>query len=371
MVETETEPMSSANSAYQVQISDQLDDPGWDAFLASTPGGSYQQTSLWARAKKFSKFRVSRVLVRQGEKIVAGAQMLIRSLPLVGAIGYVPRGPVLAPEHGDLARRVIDDLHQVARKERVRCLVLQAPAGADAMAAQILDWGFCPTSLSVAPNATLLVDLDRELDTILASMRKTTRYDIRSGEKKGTVVRLGTEEDLGAFYRLFVRSSERQNFSPEPLEYYRHLWGILAPPGLLKLFLAEVEGEPVSASLVIAFGDSVVFWRSGWSGSHSGHHANEVVQWHTIKWAKSNGHRYYDLGGIGPRTAAILQRGESLPNLPDFRGSLFKMGFGGKVAVFPKSSAIIYNRLLRWGYEKFSQTDRSRWGLARIVDFFT
>src|SRR4029077_5986398 len=179
VAQTVTGSMSLAKRAYHVEVADRMDDPEWDAFLRATPGGSYQQTSLWARAKSFVRLKPKRVVIRHGGKIIAGAQMLVRSVRPLGAIGYVTRGPVVAREHSGLADLVLKELDRLGRKEDVRCLVVQPPAADEVLAAQMLAWDSCPTFLSPAPVATLLVNLGKDLNAIMGAMRKTTRYDIR------------------------------------------------------------------------------------------------------------------------------------------------------------------------------------------------
>ncbi len=76
--------IASSTTNYQVRISDELEDPDWDAFLEKTPGGHHVQTSLWAQLKASFSWRTVRILVTQGEKIIAGAQLLMRTLPLAG-----------------------------------------------------------------------------------------------------------------------------------------------------------------------------------------------------------------------------------------------------------------------------------------------
>lgn len=196
-----------------------------------------------------------------------------------------------------------------------------------------------------------LINLNQDLGAIVTAMRKTTRYDIRAGEKRGITVRDGTEDDLGAFYQLALRTGERQNFSTEPLEYYRHIWRVLAPSHNLKLFLAEVSGETVSAAMMIAFGDSVTLWRSGWSGFYAGYYLNEAVQWTAIKWGKATGYCQDDFGGIGALTAGILKRGEALPDSPEYSAYLSKIGFGGEPAIFPKAALYVYSLLLHRAYK--------------------
>src|SRR5271157_4421491 len=108
--EAQSMSLSRSSGGYEVQVSREMDDPEWDAFLRATPGGSYQQTSFWARAKSFVRLRPVRVVIKHSETIVAGAQMLIRRVRPLGAVGYVTRGPLVAREHPGLARQVIEEL---------------------------------------------------------------------------------------------------------------------------------------------------------------------------------------------------------------------------------------------------------------------
>ena len=91
---TERDLDAVVNGDYQLRVAHETEDPAWDTFLAETPGGHHVQTSLWAQVRAAAGWRAVRVVARRGDGIVAGAQVLIRPLPLVGAIGYVPRGPL-------------------------------------------------------------------------------------------------------------------------------------------------------------------------------------------------------------------------------------------------------------------------------------
>lgn len=335
---------------YQVRVSQATEDPEWDAFLAHTPGGHHVQTSLWAQVKALLGWQAVRVVVTQGELIVAGAQLLMRPLPLAGAIGYVPKGPLCALEDPMLARLVIDELHQVAKAHHSQCLVVQPPDNCKALADWLPRWGFKPSSLNVAPIATVLIDLSKDLDDILAQMGKNTRYGIRRSLREGLTVREGTEGDLPTFYRILAAVGQRQQFSPGPEEYFVEMWRVLRPRGHIKLFLVECEGEAVSAHLVVPFGDTVVAKRGGWSGHRGRCCPNEMLEWATIKWAKSQGYRYYDLEGIDVRAARAIVRGEPLPHSLQQTPTSFKCGFGGQVTLFPGAYDCVYNPFLRWAY---------------------
>ncbi len=220
------------------------------------------------------------------------------------------------------------------------------------MAQQLPAWGFRPTSIELAPTATILLDLTKELDVLLAHMKKNTRQNIRRGQRSGITVREGTEQDLPRCYHLLTATSQRQHFATRSYayEYYVQMWRIFHPHGYIKLFLAEYEGEAVSAKLVIPFGDVVLSWRRGWSGHYGSYKPNEALEWAVIQWAHGHGYRYGDLGGLSAQAAHALVHGEPLPDGMQQTATSFKLGFGGQVTRFPATYDYIYNPVLRWGH---------------------
>jgi lipid II:glycine glycyltransferase (peptidoglycan interpeptide bridge formation enzyme) len=310
------------------------------------------QTSLWAQVKALLGWRAVRLVVSQGEQIVAGAQLLIRLFSGFGALGYVTKGPVCAVDDPLLPKLVINELLQVARTQRVQYLIVQPPNNGRAVAEALPGKGFRPSSVAVSTEATVQIDLQPELDEILARMRKQTRRDIRHGLGQGMVGREGTEHDLATFYRLLGATSERQKFLPYSPQYLSKLWQFYRPHGYARLFLAEYNGEVVSAQLVLAFGDTVIAKNSGWSGRYGSLGPNHIMDWTTLEWAKTQGYRYYDLEGIDPSVARMILNGGSLTDeLKRQHGPAFyKLGFGGEVSLLPGAYDYVFNPLLRWSY---------------------
>ena len=337
---------------YKIKLSYKAEEPEWDAFLADAIGGHHLQTGLWGQLKAFSGWRAARIIVTKREQIVAGAQLLMRPLPLIGNVCYVPKGPLFTSNDPELRNLFIDKLQQVVKTHRIVYLIVQPPCNYEAFAHQLPHLGFRPSRNSIAPTATVLVDLAMDLDKILAQMRSKTRYNIRVGERKGISVREGTESDLHAFHHLMVTTGQKNKFSPEPEEYFRTLWRLFHPHGYVKLFLAEYKGEAVSALLAIPFGNTVIYKRGAWAGHHGNLHPNEVMQWTAIKWAKSKGYRYYDLVGIDPEVARALVCGKSFTDGSRQGLTSFKLGFGGQITLFPEAYEYIPNPILRLAYTR-------------------
>ncbi len=332
---------------FQMRVSRETDDPTWDAFLGNTSGGDHVQTSLWAQVKELLGWQAVRLVVQRGDRIAAGAQILVRAVPVLGAIGYVPRGPLFASDDPALAQLLFAELRRIAKSHRIQFLAVQPPNNAETFARLLPDQGFRPASFELVPTATVLIDLEKDLDSILADMSRKTRYNVRVGERKGISIREGTENDLPTYYRMVVATSQRQGFAPHPEEYFKEMWRVFNPHGYFKLFLAEYEGEAVSAQLVIPFGDTVINKLSVWSGSHGDRRPNEALQWAAIQWAKANGYRYYDLEGIEREAAKAALHNDALPD--EFKQTVtsYKLGFGGEVTLLPGVYTYLYNPVLR------------------------
>jgi glycosyltransferase involved in cell wall biosynthesis/lipid II:glycine glycyltransferase (peptidoglycan interpeptide bridge formation enzyme) len=332
------------------RISTAAEDPAWDAFLASLPGGHHTQTSLWARVKSSMGWQAARVVVERQGHVVGGAQILYRRVPAVGAIGYVSRGPVLAADDDALGARILDEVENVTRELRIRHLTVQPPGSTDEAPPFFTDRPYLASDTEVAPRATVLLDVTAEPDQILAAMSSKTRYNIRLSGRRSVTVREGDAIDIGAYHRILVATASRQGFEAAPRRYFDAMLDVLAPGGHVRLCLGEIDGTPVSGQLAVAFGDTVVNKLSVWSGEGGRDRPNEALQWATIQWAHAHGFHRYDLEGLRLEAAHAVLHGEAPPASTSQSVTSYKLGFGGEVVVMPAACVWIPNRVARWGY---------------------
>ena len=354
---------------YRVEVTGEPYDEQWDAFLEGAPGGHYTQTSMWARLKAVFGWKATRIVVTRYDRIVAGAQILTRSLPFVGTIGYIPKGPVFDPDDPALYDSFMSELHRIIGNLRIRYINIQPPNNGDCFARTLPERGFRPGKVQVAPTATVIIDLSPDTDTLLAEMRKKTRRYIRLGLRRGIVVREGTENDLPAFYGLLEATGRRQGFRPYPQAYFSELWSLFRQRGDIALFLSEYEGDIVSAQLVILLDDTVVCKSFGWSGLHGNLGPNHVLDWSIMLWAKERGFRYYDMEGIDPDAAmAILHGDESFSKTEISGPTFYKLGFGGRAVMFPGPYERVYTPLFRFAYFNVYSGIRNRPVMKKILN---
>jgi lipid II:glycine glycyltransferase (peptidoglycan interpeptide bridge formation enzyme) len=328
-----------------VHVGQTLADPEWDQFVEATPGGTYQQTSMWAQVKSVAGWRPARIALSVNGAVVAGCQILVRRVPTLGAIGYVSHGPLVADGDDAALCAVLDAVQELVRKKRVLYLKLQPPPDGPDMAGALCQRQFTPGCLDPAPRMTVRVDLRRSPDEILAAMRARSRTYIRQAQRRGVVTREGGEEELPVFCDLVEAISRRKGYNPYPRGYYQQIWRSF--PGRAHLLLAEYKGDILSGTLLLAFGDTVSYKMGGWTSGHRDVRLNELVHWAGMKWARDRGYRYYDLEGIDPAVGEVILSGGDTADLAVPGMTHFKLGLGGDVIRFPGCYDYVCQPLLR------------------------
>jgi peptidoglycan pentaglycine glycine transferase (the first glycine) len=331
----------------QARVSEGATDPGWDEFVAATPGGDHLQTTSWAAVKRRVGWRAARLIVERAGNLVGGCQLLLRDLPLHGAIGYVPRAPLVVGRDPAVTDAVLDALTRLARREHVAYLKVQPPVDRPDLDAMLVRRGFVVSGLEAAPTTTTRIDLRRSEDDLLRAMRKTVRYDIRHAQRRGVTVRAGSAADAGVVGELVRATALRQrDFAAYPSDYYEEIWRSFDASGQARLLLAERGGAVLAFVLLIALGESAVTKAGGWSGADSNAHPNELLHWTGIQWARKQGYRYYDFDGIHLQVARAVQEGRPLPQPSANRVPHFKLRFGGEVVFFSPAYDVAPGRVL-------------------------
>lgn len=326
----------------EVSISKEGLDPEWDSFLETRPDGCYQQSSLWAKLKATIGWKHLRLVARERGGIIGGAQILLRPLRAFGAVGYVSKGPVIASDGPMVQRFVLDQLDRVARKEHILFLKMQPSYGTEDVAQRLLERGALPSETVVVSQATARVDIRPEPEAILARMPSNRRGHIRRAERKGVLVREGTEADMPIFHRLIKIHSQQKGYYPYPKDYHYNLWSIFSSKGRACLLVAEHEGEVLAARMNIAFGDVTFAMFVGDSGRCRELNAQSLLTWKAMLWGKEKGCVWYDFGGVSMCAAKATRNNEPIPDTRRGRLDKFKLSFGSQLIVRPGAYDVSY-----------------------------
>ncbi|MFZ3071382.1 MAG: peptidoglycan bridge formation glycyltransferase FemA/FemB family protein [Anaerolineaceae bacterium] len=319
-----------------------IDDASWDGHLTKYSDVHLLQTSGWARFKGHFGWSPARVQSESG-----AAQVLLRSLPLGYSIAYLPKGPVgtdwqaLWPQVDGLCRA-----HKAVFLQVEPDLVEPFPTEVQEA------WlpGFQVEEHPIQPRHTILIDLTRDEEALLAGMKQKTRYNIRLAERKG--VRVETTRDLAGFYTLMQTTAARDGFALHDFSYYQKVFEVFEPLGKCVLLRASYEDQPL-AYLMLFINQGRAWYFYGASDDESRNlMPTYLLQWEAMRWSKAHGASVYDLWGIPDEDEEVLER--DFTNRSDGLWGVyrFKRGFGGTIVRSAPAFIRVYQpliyRVYRW-----------------------
>lgn len=339
----------------------------WDSFVAQWPDFELMQSHKWSQFKQATGWKAIRLAVLSDEvssknknkdkdkdksgQWLGGALMLIKSFPLaLASIAYIPRGPLIKWENEMAVKSLLTAIHTQARQHRAIILKIEPPLRySPEVHATLEAYGFKQSQFNNQPQCSMLIDLTPDTDTILANMNATTRYNIRYSERKGVIIREATEADWDNFYKLMVTTAKRANFTARSEAYYRQQWDLLIGGNYAKLFLATYNNKILAVRMPAIFGNKAATLHSASSGLHKNLKPNELLMWHSIQWAKSQGCTMYDVWGIPDEVGHYLSQNKPIPK--GKKGGLwgvyrFKQGFGGQFIYYAGAYDYVYSKPL-------------------------
>ena len=291
----------------------------WDDAAVRSPGGHVLQSSAWARIREQQGWRAE--FVRIGDPLPV-ALVLWRDVPLLGRMGYAPRGPIVAPGDRDGLAHALEVLAELARERGAALVKVDPELEADAAAPVLAHAGYTRGPDVQPVLATLVIDLAPEPDAILAGLEKDTRWSVRQAEKRGVILRSVTDDaSLRAFYDLYRTTGQRAHFITRTYDYYRLVWRTLIDADLATLRLAYLDDRAVAGSMTWRCGDHDLYMYGATSDEGRKCFAAYGLLWDSIGAARSRGARGFDLGGIPVDP--------SRKDDPMYGPYLFKKGFGG------------------------------------------
>lgn len=354
------------NNSYQTIIEDVGSDPQWDDFLSGLEHSHHEQSTCWANAKQHKGWQATRIKVVKGSEWLAGAQMLCKRLPFGGSIGYISSGPFYQVPDDHSLDILVDSINNLAKERRIQYIVI-TPYVENEQLDKILEGnGYRPTQEKLPPvltaRATLILDLAKDFDALLMDMRGETRREIKLALKSELTVREGDKKDLDTLFKLMSLVAEKRGEKPIPesVDIFKIIWDCFHPRGYVKLLMVELRGAPISMGFIFTFGNTVRFWKYGWSGEEQKKYPNHLLYWELIKWSKMNGFRYFDIVQVDSYVTDYFSQGlpvtDELKSRRLYGPTLYKTGFGGKVVKFSGPWFRFKNPMIQYSYKYFGSS---------------
>lgn len=315
-----------------------------------SPPSHFLQTPLWGAFKerygwKPRYFMVDEVFV----------SVLLRSIPYLGSIAYIPMGPALLAESGEEQASVLTAMAAALKPHLpAETLVLRCDPPWEKQAGVLP--GIRKAVMDIQPPDTVLLDLARSEDELLAGMKPKWRYNIRLPEKKGVAVsayrgRDALETAFPIFWELYRETARRDGITIHSKNYYRDLLETALDypgDGNITVYVARHDTDALAAIVVMRCGTEATYLYGASSGNKRNLMPAYALQWQALSDAKKAGCLSYDFYGIPP---------SDNPSHPMHGLYRFKTGFGGKI-IHRTGSLDIPLRPLR--YAVFTMLERIR-----------
>ncbi len=300
----------------------------WDQLLLEQPEGNLLQSWPWGELQSRFGWTIERLLVQDGRHGLCSLQRSATLFP-GGAVYYVPRGPAVV----EPARiQLLDALERRARAGGGVVLRVEPnDRVGDQWPAFFEGRGFVQGD-PIQPQATQLLDIDREPEALKASFKPKTRYNLNLAERKGVTVK--GSRDVATFARLAADTAKRQGIHLPGAAYYQAALELFGPKDAVRLYLAQHEGDVLGGIMVFRFGRTATYLFGGSTDRKRELMPNYLLHWQAMLDFRGLGCDTYDWWGIPEEPA---------PDHPWFGLYRFKTGFGGETVRYIG----LYERVLR------------------------
>jgi len=270
-----------------------------------------EQTKNWASFRKAAK----------GEEFFEIDSVIVQKMPLpLGKCWlYVNRGKII-------------NLDELARKQKAVFARFEHPYQKSQN--HKFDKTLKNAHAHYQPDTTLVIDLTKSKDEILAQMKQKGRYNIKLAQKKEVQIR--EEKNAAEFYKILKQTTQRDKFKGHGPNFYQKMIDMVEGS---KLYIAEYQGETIAGLIATFYKDTATYYYGASSNKHRNVMAPYLLQWHAIKEAKAQGCKYYDFLGIAP---------EGAKNHPWKGVTEFKRKFGGEVVQYDHAKERIYQPFWYW-----------------------
>lgn len=267
----------------------------WDAEVNAQRGHPMQLWG-WGQTKAQHNWTVDRVLVKDQSGVVGSAQLLVRALPVpFRSLAYIARGPQAAPGQSaavlDAVARYVKSAHRSVVLSIEPDWDLDSP---EAQALKIGDWQ--PTNNTILIGRTLILDLRRSEEELLAAMTKKTRQYIRKSGREELTYRQVERAELKQCLEVYRLTAERAGFGIHEDSYYMDIFDNMGEGS--PVFGAFHEGKVVAFLWLASSGTTAFELYGGMNDVGSSLRANFSLKWTAIAAMKERGIARYDFNGL-------------------------------------------------------------------------
>lgn len=268
----------------------------WNNHVIANPdGGNVFQGYEFAMQKTMGGW-TPRFVIADGLAITVLEKKPFGSMKL----WYLPKGPgVTSARDLDM---VLPNLRAFAKKHGVFAVKIEPELiSANETLTDLLKLGLVKVR-PIQPNfSTVLLDISKPLDEVLANLNQKGRHAINRAKRDGVIIKRvdATDENCHKMYQLLATTAEG-SFNIRSEKYYVSFWQRYATAKLGQLFFAYVDNQIVAGAFALIMGKKSTYKDGASVRERPVYGASHLLQWEVITWAKEHGSLLHDFCGAPP-----------------------------------------------------------------------
>jgi hypothetical protein len=268
---------------------DPLDDPHWDADLASCPGASFFHTTAWARVLKSTYgYTPAYFALRESGRLRSVLPFMEVNSWLTGRRGvslpFTDECAPLAPDF-DTFRRLYQEALVYARVRHWKYIECRGGRSR---------FGDAPASTSFFGH---LLDLRPGADKVFSGFDSPVQRALRKADRSGLTIEFSRDLDaVRAFYHLLAKTRKRHGVPPQPFPFFAAIHRHILAENLGWVVLARHEGKPVAAAVYFHFGKTAIYKYGASDKAYQHLRANNLVMGEAIKRHADEGFETLNFG---------------------------------------------------------------------------
>lgn len=279
-----------------------LPEKNWRAFVDEHPQGNIFHTPEMFRVYARTKGYYPELWAAVSEDEVLALLVPVRISLTGGALGSlmsraVSFGSLLYSSGTAGAEAVRELLHQYVRRVDGSVLFTELRNVSDLQDIQDV---LGAHGFAFSNHLNYLINLDPFRDNVWQGLSHTIRKHIRTAQERHLELNEMTDPRQIAVAYGFLRKAYKRIAIPLPdLTLFEAAFEVLGPKGMLKAYLIQHDGIPISARLVLAYKDRIIDWFTGSDRAYRKLFPEEFAIWSILQWGRSSGYRLFDFGGAG------------------------------------------------------------------------
>ena len=240
---------------------------------------------------------------------------------------FLPYGPNL--ESDKYLKNALKEVRKIAEENNAIFIRIEPTTE---LSEKVVDSNGLKKVKDVDPKNTVKLDLTKSEDEILAGFEKKKRQYFRNYKNKGITIRQSKDlKDMDTLLHYYEGLMDKRSFTIHEKSYMTNQLKY----DFAKLYIIELEGEAIGASLIYDEDDTRYYAYAAYSEAHKNHHTNDILLAQMIFDAKADGKKIFDFWGATTSED---------PKDPWYGFTKYKLSFGGQIATYAGTYDIVINK---------------------------